>query len=128
MVRFPIVIAITLAVVFCVIAMRYGAALVPVKLFMTIALPIVSVLGTGVFVFQDGALNWTGIPSVRSSGGLVWINPVACSFMLIGFALDYDIFLFSRIYAERKSGVFLEDREAIVHSLAATGPIITTAG
>merc|ERR1719476_767361 len=117
MVRFPIVIAITLAVVFCVIAMRYGAALVPVKLFMTIALPIVSVLGTGVFVFQDGYLNWTGIPSLQSQGGLVWINPVACTFMLIGFALDYDIFLFSRIYADRKEGRFLDDRTAIINAV-----------
>lgn len=126
--RFPIVIAITLVVVFSVIAFRYGAALIPLKLFFTIALPILSVLGTGVFVFQDGALNWTGIPSLKSSGGLVWINPVACSFMLIGFALDYDIFLFSRIYADRKSGRFTEDEPAIINAVAKTGPIITTAG
>merc|ERR1712226_1030213 len=91
-------------------------------------LPIVSVLGTGVFVFQDGVLNWTGIPSLQSQGGLVWINPVACTFMLIGFALDYDIFLFSRIYADRKSGKFYDDKEAIVNAVAATGPVITTAG
>jgi uncharacterized membrane protein YdfJ with MMPL/SSD domain len=126
--RLPWAVSLTLLIVFSVIAVRYRAALVPVKLFMTIALPIVSVLGTGVFVFQDGYLNWTGIPSLQSQGGLVWINPVACTFMLIGFALDYDIFLFSRIYADRKGGVFREDRAAIVHAVAATGPIITTAG
>jgi len=126
--RLPWAVALTLLVVFCVIALRYRAALIPVKLFMTIALPIVSVLGAGVFVFQDGCLNWTGIPSLQSQGGLVWINPVACIFMLIGFALDYDIFLFSRIYSDRKAGVFKEDRAAIVHAVAATGPIITTAG
>merc|ERR1719401_2047141 len=126
--RFPLVITVTAFVVFAAIGIRYKAALVPIKLLFTIALPILFVLGCGVLVFQDGWLNWTKIPSLQSQGGLVWINPVACSFMLIGFALDYDIFLFSRIYAERKSGVFVEDREAIVHSLAATGPIITTAG
>lgn len=126
--RFPWAVLITLIVVFTVIAIRYGAALIPVKLFFTIALPIISVLGTGAFVFQDGALNWTHIPSLKSQGGLVWINPVACTFMLIGFALDYDLFLFSRIYADRKEGRFLDDRSAIVHAVAQTGPVITTAG
>jgi len=91
-------------------------------------LPIISVLGTGVFVFQDGALNWTGIPSMQSQGGLVWINPIACTFMLIGFALDYDIFLYSRIYADRKNGLFLDDEASIINAVAKTGPVITTAG
>eukprot|EP00928_Gymnodinium_smaydae_P044385 TRINITY_DN29612_c0_g1_i1.p1 TRINITY_DN29612_c0_g1~~TRINITY_DN29612_c0_g1_i1.p1 ORF type:complete len:833 (-),score=136.68 TRINITY_DN29612_c0_g1_i1:361-2775(-) len=126
--RFPWVITVTVAVVFSAIGVRYRAALVPIKLLFTIALPILFVLGCGVLVFQDGWLNWTRIPSLQSQGGLVWINPVACSFMLIGFALDYDLFLFSRIYDERKRGRFLEDRAAIIHSVAATGPVITTAG
>mmetsp|Transcript_10309 Transcript_10309/g.23274 ORF Transcript_10309/g.23274 Transcript_10309/m.23274 type:complete len:802 (-) Transcript_10309:95-2500(-) len=126
--RFPVVVAITVFVVFSLIGVRYKAALIPFKLLFTIAVPIMSTLGMGVFVFQDGVLNWTGIPSLQSDGGLVWINPVACTFMLIGFGLDYDIFLFSRIYAARKSGRFTDDREAIVSAVAATGPVISTAG
>mmetsp|Transcript_8900 Transcript_8900/g.18779 ORF Transcript_8900/g.18779 Transcript_8900/m.18779 type:complete len:808 (-) Transcript_8900:284-2707(-) len=126
--RFVWVVIGTVVVVFVVIALRYRAALIPVKLFFTIALPIVAVEGMAVYVFQDGILNWTQIPSLKSAGGLVWINPVATTFMLIGFALDYDIFLFSRIYADRKSGVFLDDQSAIINAVAATGPVITTAG
>jgi uncharacterized membrane protein YdfJ with MMPL/SSD domain len=126
--RFAIVVALTALVVFCLVGLRYRAALIPVKLFFTIALPILAVMGIGVLVFQDGVLDWTGIPSFKSQGGLVWINPLACTFMLIGFGLDYDIFLFSRIYATRKSGQFTDDRSAIVHAVATTGPVITTAG
>eukprot|EP00931_Biecheleriopsis_adriatica_P118084 TRINITY_DN93551_c0_g1_i1.p1 TRINITY_DN93551_c0_g1~~TRINITY_DN93551_c0_g1_i1.p1 ORF type:complete len:835 (+),score=189.98 TRINITY_DN93551_c0_g1_i1:44-2548(+) len=126
--RFPYVVAGTAFVVFCIVGLRYRAALIPLKLFFTIALPIIAVLGSGVYVFQDGALDWTGIPSLKSQGGLVWINPIACTFMLIGFGLDYDIFLFSRIYATRKSGQFKDDRAAIVNAVAVTGPVITTAG
>eukprot|EP00440_Ansanella_granifera_P062850 gb/GFBE01068151.1/.p1 GENE.gb/GFBE01068151.1/~~gb/GFBE01068151.1/.p1 ORF type:complete len:824 (+),score=193.95 gb/GFBE01068151.1/:1-2472(+) len=126
--RFPYVVAVTALIVFCLVGIRYRAALIPVKLFFTIALPIIAVLGSGVYVFQDGALNFTGIPSLQSQGGLVWINPIACTFMLIGFGLDYDIFLFSRIYASRKSGEFKDDRAAIVNAVAVTGPVITTAG
>jgi len=44
------------------------------------------------------------------------------------FCLDYDIFLYSRIYADRKSGLFLEDEPAIINAVAKTGPVITTAG
>mmetsp|Transcript_80953 Transcript_80953/g.216063 ORF Transcript_80953/g.216063 Transcript_80953/m.216063 type:complete len:811 (-) Transcript_80953:113-2545(-) len=126
--RFIWVVVGTVIIVFAVIAARYRAALIPIKLFFTIALPIIAVEGMSVVVFQDGILNWTGIPSLHSSGGLVWINPVATTFMLIGFALDYDIFLFSRIYSDRKSGAFLDDEAAIVNAVAATGPVITTAG
>merc|ERR1712137_308165 len=126
--RFPVFVLITVAVVFSLIGLRYKAFIIPFKLLFTIAIPIMSTLGMGVFVFQDGVLNWTGIPSLQSDGGLVWINPVACTFMLIGFGLDYDIFLFSRIYATRKSGEYTDDREAIVQAVNATGPVITTAG
>jgi uncharacterized membrane protein YdfJ with MMPL/SSD domain len=126
--RLPWVVLVTVVVVFSVIALRDGAAMVPLKLLMTIAVPILSTLGTTVFVFQDGILNWTGIPSLQSTGGIVWIMPVATTFMLIGFALDYDIFLFSRVYADRKSGVFLDDREAVISAVAKTGPVISTAG
>jgi uncharacterized membrane protein YdfJ with MMPL/SSD domain len=126
--RFPPVVAGTVGIVFCTVGMRYGAVLVPVKLFFTIAIPILAVLGAGVLIFQDGVMNWTGVPSLQSSGGVVWISPLACTFMLIGFGLDYDIFLFSRIYSTRKSGEFTDDRAAIVHAVAETGPVITTAG
>lgn len=126
--RFPVVVALTAAAVFCIVGLRYGAVLIPLKLFFTIAIPIIAVLGSGVLIFQDGVLNWTGIPSLQSSNGLVWINPVACTFMLIGFGLDYDIFLFSRIHSSRKTAEFLDDREAIVRAVASTGPVITTAG
>eukprot|EP00929_Paragymnodinium_shiwhaense_P120396 TRINITY_DN92324_c0_g1_i1.p1 TRINITY_DN92324_c0_g1~~TRINITY_DN92324_c0_g1_i1.p1 ORF type:complete len:870 (+),score=188.64 TRINITY_DN92324_c0_g1_i1:121-2610(+) len=126
--RYGYVVAATVLIVFLVIGIRYRAAMIPVKLMFTIALPILAVLGSGVYVFQEGYLNWTGIGSLQKQGGLVWINPVACSFMLIGFALDYDLFLFSRIYDTRKRGVFKEDREAIIHAVSATGPVISTAG
>jgi len=126
--RFPWVVLITVVVVFTVIAIRYRSILLPFRMFFTTALPIISVLGTGVFVFQDGCFDWLDFASLKSQGGLVWINPIACTFMLIGFALDYDIFLFSRIYADRKNGVFLDDSEAIINAVAKTGPVITTAG
>eukprot|EP00933_Yihiella_yeosuensis_P041122 TRINITY_DN35559_c0_g1_i1.p1 TRINITY_DN35559_c0_g1~~TRINITY_DN35559_c0_g1_i1.p1 ORF type:complete len:859 (-),score=151.27 TRINITY_DN35559_c0_g1_i1:116-2653(-) len=126
--RFPWVVGATALAVFCIVGLRYRAALIPVKLFFTIALPIISILGMGVYVFQDGMLNWTGIPSLQSQGGLVWINPIACTFMLIGFGLDYDVFLFSRIYQARRNGEFIDDRSAIIDSVARTGPVITTAG
>ena len=34
-------------------------------------------------------------PQSTECWGLVWVNPVACTFMLVDFAPDYDIFPFS---------------------------------
>ena len=39
-----------------------------------------------VLVFQHGILSWTHIPALaQSEGGILWITPVAITFMLIGF-------------------------------------------
>ena len=37
-------------------------------------------------MFQHGILSWTHIPALaQSEGGILWITPVAITFMLIGF-------------------------------------------
>ena len=46
--------------------------------------------------------------------------------ILIGFAIDYEIFLFSRVFEYRKKGY--TSRAAIVLGVATTGPIISAAG
>ena len=48
-------------------------------------------------------------------------------FLLIGLALDYDIFLFSRIFELRKTGEVSTD-EAIIEAVGRSGPVITRAG
>jgi len=126
--RLPWVLGGTLAVCFALIALNFRAAIVPLKLLLTVAMPIAFVFGLTVCVYQDGALDWLGINAFHSDpgGGVSWLLPASTIFLLTGLALDYDIFLFSRAYELRETG--LSDREAICQAVGLTGPIISSAG
>lgn len=88
--RLPWVLGGTLAVCFALIALNFRAAVVPIKLLLTVALPIAFVFGLTVRVYQDGALNWLGIDAFKSDsgGGVSWLLPASTIFLLTGLALD----------------------------------------
>lgn len=46
--------------------------------------------------------------------------------IMLGLALDYDVFLFERVWEFREEG--FGDNEAVQLGLSATGPTITAAG
>ncbi len=58
--------------------------------------------------------------------GVCWVPPVLSFSILVGFGLDYHIFLLSRIVEFRRDG--FSDRESIVLGVARTGRVITAAG
>lgn len=117
-----------LSIVFLLIAFRFRAAFVPFKLFLTIVVPIFFLYGLAVLVYQKGALDWMHFKAFAShSDGISWLVPCSSVFLLIGLALDYDIFLFSRVYEMRKSGM-LATRDCIIQSVSITGPVISGAG
>lgn len=126
--RLPVAFAGCAIISFCFIAASFGAIFIPVKLFFTIILPITWTYGVGICVYKYGWLAWTGLEGVTpvGDGGLMWMAPVYTLTIILGLALDYDIFLFSRVWEFRKQG--FGDKESIQLGLAATGPIITTAG
>lgn len=127
--RFPFVVAGTLLVVFSVIAAKFRAAIVPLKLACTIAVPLAFIFGMAVVVYQKGALDGLGGGpfSSHGAGGISWLLPPSTVFVLIGLALDYDIFLFSRVYELRATGRFTT-QQAIVEAVGITGPVISGAG
>ena len=96
-------------------------------------MPIVNVLaadltGLASAVYQFGILDWTTATALEKdgSGGISWLLPCSTAFLLIGLALDYDIFLFSRVYELRKTK--LQTVPAIVEAVRVTGPVISGAG
>merc|ERR1719252_443415 len=93
---------------------------------MTVALPVVFIYGLAVGVFQYGWLNWIGYRPLMNHGNLDWKNPIYNVLILIGLALDYEIFLFARIYEYRSAGY--SNRAAIVRAISQTGPTISAAG
>merc|ERR1711907_536585 len=135
--RFPYVLTVALLLAFLLIAVRFRAALIPLKLALTIVLPIAFLFGAAVAVYQKGAVDFLHIAALSSGAGankgVSWLIPCSTIFVLIGLALDYDIFLFSRVYELRSKGSGspgVQDltRAAIIEAVEITGPVISGAG
>jgi RND superfamily putative drug exporter len=145
--RFPFVVSGCLALIFLLIGAKFRAVFVPIKLAITIVLPILVttdysshrnahslialqfIFGIAVLVYQKGIFDRFGDGPFSSKGanGISWLLPCSTVFLLIGLALDYDIFLFSRIFELRKTGEVSTD-EAIIEAVGRSGPVITRAG
>eukprot|EP00747_Dinoflagellata_sp_TGD_P150235 gnl/TRDRNA2_/TRDRNA2_177090_c1_seq2.p1 gnl/TRDRNA2_/TRDRNA2_177090_c1~~gnl/TRDRNA2_/TRDRNA2_177090_c1_seq2.p1 ORF type:complete len:880 (-),score=137.10 gnl/TRDRNA2_/TRDRNA2_177090_c1_seq2:196-2565(-) len=122
----PYALALGCALCLPIMALGFGSVCSPVKLVVTVALPLSWVYGLAVWCFQDGLMDWLGPSPFHSSGGLFWMAPCSTSMLLLALALDYSIFYYGRVFEFRKNG--LNDLEAIRKGLSATGPVITCAG
>eukprot|EP00949_MAST-11_sp_MAST-11-sp1_P000592 g592.t1 len=126
--RLGTTICITLLSAFLLIALYFRAAIIPLKLCFTIVVPIFGMYGAASGIYEDGWLNFTNWAAVSSqAGGISWLLPTSTVFLLVGLALDYEIFLFSRVYEIRAKGG-KDDRDAIIEAIARTGPVISVAG
>jgi len=124
--RLPFILLAVFASCFLCVGVVFKAACVPIKLFLTVVIPLCMVYGVAILVYQDGVLDFIGWRAISGTNGLYWANPVFTTTILIGLALDYDIFLFARVVELRLSGY--DNRAAVVGALTLTGPTITAAG
>jgi len=125
--NFPTVLCAIVSFVFCIMGVVFKSLFVPFRLFVTIAIPMTFVYGVAVMTYQHGLLSHLHVEAFADTDGLYWLIPVMTVTILIGLALDYDIFLFARIYEYRVMGG-VDTREAIVRGVYKTGSIITAAG
>ena len=95
---------------------------------LTIGTTLTLVFGGAVLVYQHGILNWTGLACFHTinDAQLAWLIPVISFSIMTGLALDYDIFLVSRIVEYRQLGY--DEDSAIMLGLHKTGRIISAAG
>jgi RND superfamily putative drug exporter len=95
--------------------------------FKAVALNLFSVaaaMGVTVLVFQQGyGLEWLGV--AQPLDGLFPAVPIIVFCVVFGLSMDYEVFLLSRVAESVQKGV--SNREAIVHGLARTAGIITSA-
>ncbi len=125
----PTLIGCTIAIVLSLIFFSFGSIMIAVRLAITVFISLSWTYGLMVYVYQPGpsqddfaVLN----PALHSSTGIYWIIPIMSFSILVGLALDYDIFLMSRVMEFRKLG--WSDRAAICLAIEKTGSIITAAG
>jgi RND superfamily putative drug exporter len=101
----------------------FRSVLVPIKAAAGFLLSIAASMGLVVWVFQDG--NLADLFSVAQTGPIVSFLPVLLIGILFGLAMDYEVFLVSRMReAYVRSG---DPREAIVTGYGQSGRVVTAA-
>lgn len=119
-----VVVLVLLTVAFSFQSVGLGA-----RLIATIAMSLCWSFGLSVLVYQPGPAQTAFAqltPTILASSGIYWIIPVMSFSILVGLAMDYDIFLVSRMREFRQLG--WSDRASICLAVDRTGGVITAAG
>lgn len=102
----------------------FRSLLVPFKAVLGFVLSMGATLGFTVFVVQDGNLqNLFGIPGPTA---ILCFLPVFAIGVLFGLAMDYEVFLVSRIREEYTSTG--DARKAVLVGMKENGAVVTAAG
>lgn len=119
----PIAFGIVVLATFVLLFLMTGSLLVPLKALLINTLSLAATLGVLTWVFQDGHLDW--LLRFDSAGGLETYVVVLVVAFGFGLAMDYDLFLLSRVQELVKRGV--PNDEAVRIGLQRSGRIITSA-
>jgi len=110
----PKYIAVVIGLALLLLMVVFRSVLVPLKAASGFLLSIAAAMGATVWIFQDG--NLAGLFNVAQPGPIVSFLPVLLIGILFGLAMDYEVFLVSRM------------REAYVRSGDARGSVVTGYG
>ncbi|MGP0037869.1 MAG: MMPL family transporter [Solirubrobacteraceae bacterium] len=121
--KLPLFIGIVVALSFLLLVLVFRSLLIPLTAAIMNALSAGAAFGVVTAVFQFGwGANLLGIDG---TGPIEAFLPVLMFPILFGLSMDYEVFLISRVYEEwHRRG---NNREAVMHGLAATGRTITAA-
>lgn len=115
----PLALLVVVIAVMILLFLMTGSLLVPLKALIINSLSVLAAIGATAFVFRHG---WFGVPE---SPGLVLFT-VACMVAFgFGLAMDYEVFLLSRIKEYWDAGYSNDD--AVAHGMQRSGRIITSA-
>jgi putative drug exporter of the RND superfamily len=110
-----VIVPLALLVIFLILAILLEALVAPLVLIASVVISFVGTLGLSVLVFRV----------VIGDAGVDNSLPTYAFIFLVALGIDYTIFLMSRVREEaRRHGT----REGTLRALAATGPVITSAG
>jgi RND superfamily putative drug exporter len=101
----------------------FRSVLIPVKAVILNTLNLTAVFGLMVWVFQDGHLS--GLLGFTATGVLEATTPILMFCVAFGLAIDYEVFVISRIKEEYDNG--FDTREAVARGLQGSAGVITTA-
>jgi len=125
----PLDVGLVVAIVVVIIGLSFGSLFLIFRLIITLCLSLIFVFGLMVLVYQRGPAQDAFkvlTPTLANSVGVYWIIPIMSFSILVGLALDYDVFLLGRIVEYRMMG--WSDRAAACLAVQKTGSVITAAG
>eukprot|EP00933_Yihiella_yeosuensis_P042049 TRINITY_DN36507_c0_g1_i1.p1 TRINITY_DN36507_c0_g1~~TRINITY_DN36507_c0_g1_i1.p1 ORF type:complete len:547 (-),score=71.47 TRINITY_DN36507_c0_g1_i1:54-1550(-) len=123
--QLPLFVCASLAGCLILIGLMFRSVLLAVRSVVSISFTLAVVYIFGIGVFQQEWLTNIGIP-IGGNEGLFFIVPVITFTIVVGLALDYDIFLLGRVLELKERGH--DSRVAIELGVAETGHVITCAG
>ncbi|MET9290863.1 MMPL family transporter [Streptomyces sp. NPDC003077] len=119
----PLFVAIIVILALVLLALAFRSLLVPLKAVLGFLLSIAAALGATTWVFQDGHL--ADALQVPAAGPVVAFLPVLLIGVLFGLAMDYEVFLVSRM---REHYEHTGDAAgAITHGVASSGRVVCAA-
>jgi putative drug exporter of the RND superfamily len=124
--RLPLALGLIAVIIFALLFVLTGSVVLPVKAVVLNLLSLTATFGALVWIFQDGHLNAFG---TTPTGTLVANIPVMVFCIAFGLAMDYEVFLISRIreYWLASPGSRADNDESVALGLARTAKVITVA-
>ncbi|AQA04034.1 hypothetical protein BVC93_18170 [Mycobacterium sp. MS1601] len=124
--RLPVVLGVIAAITFALLFLLTGSVVLPLKALVLNVLSLTAAFGALVWIFQEGHFNALG---TTSTGTLVANMPVLLFCIAFGLAMDYEVFLISRIreYWLESGQTHADVDESVALGLARTARVITAA-
>ena len=119
----PLQLGVMFLVIFVVCFAVFRSVFIPLRMIITVAFPVSVALGAGALVFQVAPFNTVWAVKVTASN---WLVPEFSFTLLCALALDYDIFLLTRVVEYRELG--FTTVAALTKAVWKTGRIISFAG
>jgi uncharacterized membrane protein YdfJ with MMPL/SSD domain len=119
----PFVLSVVIGSTLIILFLLTGSVVLPVMAVLMNALSLSAVFGALVLIFQHG--NLQGLLSYHGNGALDATQPILLFAIGFGLAIDYGVFLLSRIKEAHDSG--LATSQAVAVGLERTGRIVTAA-
>jgi hypothetical protein len=118
----PGALAVVFLATFVLLFLFTGSVVLPLKAIALNTLNLAAVLGSLVFIFQEGHLQWL-VGNFQVTHTLELTTPVLMFCVAFGLSMDYEIFLLARIREEYEDT--RDNSAAVVRGLGATGPLLT---
>ncbi len=119
----PLYLLVVVGIAAIILMLVFRSLLVPLTAVLGFLLTIGAALGAVVFIFQQGHL--ASVVSLPAASPVISFLPLMMTGILFGLAMDYEMFLVSRMREEHDRG--RAPTEAVRAGFGQSGPVVTAA-